>query len=45
MQEGDASQDPSLQEPIDNTYERGESETETPQLDADVERVSKYINK
>ena len=33
------------QEPVDNTYERGESETETPQLDADVERISKYINK
>jgi hypothetical protein len=45
MQEGDANQDQSLQEPIDNTYERGESETETPQLDADVERVSRYINK
>lgn len=38
-------QDMQQQEPVDNTYERGDTESETPQLDADVERVSKYINK
>jgi hypothetical protein len=46
MQEEDSDmQEPNEEENIDNTYERGESESETPQLDADVERISKYINK
>jgi hypothetical protein len=42
MQQGEDMQD---QEPVDNTYERGDVESDTPQLDADVERISKYINK
>lgn len=42
MQQGQDMQD---QEPVDNTYERGDVESDTPQLDADVERISKYINK
>ena len=41
----DQGQDMQQQEPVDNTYERGDTESDTPQLDADVERVSKYINK
>ena len=31
--------------PVDNTYERGDVESETPQLDSDVTRITKYINK
>lgn len=45
MQEDQGQDMQQQQEPVDNTYERGEAESETPQLDADVERISKYINK
>ncbi len=31
--------------PVDNTYEREDLESETPQLDSDVTRITKYINK
>lgn len=44
-QEVQQGQEMQQQETVDNTYERGETESETPQLDADVERISKYINK
>ena len=43
MQDGQDQQD--VPEPVDNTYERGDVESDTPQLDSDVTRITKYINK
>lgn len=43
MQDGQDQQD--VPEPVDNTYEREDLESETPQLDSDVTRITKYINK
>ena len=38
-------QPPEDAQPVDNTYDSGEVETPTPQLDADVQRFSNIINK
>ena len=43
MQDGQDQQD--VPEPVDNTYERDDVESDTPQLDSDVTRITKYINK
>lgn len=45
MEQGNNSQEQEPQQPVDNTYDNGEIESPTPQLDDDVERLSKYINR